>query len=162
MIEFELRGDTEIIARITRTANRVATEIQRALNTANTQLQRHIVSDKLSGQVLQSHTGNLKRSIVQIPAAIEGDSVAGGVGLGAEAPYGLVHEFGGTIHIPEVRPTSARALHWIGKSGEEVFAMRARAHDFVMPERSFMRSSFFEFRDRIETEIRTAIHEAAV
>lgn len=161
MIEFEIRGDTEIIARITRTADRIAGEIQRALNTVNTQLQRHIQSDKLSGQVLKSRTGNLKRSIVQIPATIETGAISGGVGLGSEAPYGLIHEFGGTLQIPEVTPRTARALHWIGKSGEEVFAMRARAHDVVMPERSFMRSSFAEFRDRIETQIRAAAVEAS-
>jgi hypothetical protein len=158
MIEFELRGDTQIIAKISRTANLISAEIMRALNTVNTQLQRHIQSDKLSGQVLSSRTGNLKRSIVQIPATNEGGSIVGGVGLGAEAPYGLAHEFG--AHIRERVPVASKALHWIGASGEQVFAMRARAFD--LPERSFMRSSFEEFRDRIEADIRAAVHEAAV
>jgi hypothetical protein len=130
-----------------------------ALNTVNTQLQQHIQSDKLTGQVLASRSGNLKRSIHQIPAIDEGGSIVGGVGMGKETitksgvSYGMVHEFG--AHIPERVPVTSKALHWIGKSGEEVFAMRARAFD--LPERSFMRSSFVEFRDRIEAEIREAV-----
>ena len=77
------------------------------------------------------------------------------------ARYGLIHEFGGTIHVPEIVPTKAKSLHWIGKGGEEVFAMHAQAHDVRMPERSFMRSSFVEFRDRIEDQIRAAVRKAS-
>jgi phage gpG-like protein len=161
LIEFTLQGEQELSARIIGTADRIEQEIVKSLNTVDTQLQRHIVSDKLSGQVLKSHTGNLKRSIVQIPAERDGDVITGGVGLGAEAPYGLVHEFGATLHIPEIRPVKAKSLHWIGKSGEEVFAMRARAHDVHMPERSFMRSSFADFRDRIEESMREAARRAS-
>ncbi len=156
-IEFIAVNETEVKARITETADRVAAEIIKGLNAVNTQLKSNIVSDKLSGQVLKSHSGNLKRSIVQIPAELQGDEVTAGVGMGKEAPYGLAHEFG--AHIPERVPTTARALHWIGKSGEEVFAMRARAFD--LPERSFMRSSFSEFRDRIEQQMREAVRVSA-
>ena len=157
MLEFFIQGDREIVARATGLKDRVAGEIVKSLNTVNLQLQRHIVTDKLSGQVLKSHTGNLKRAIVQTPAEEAGDTVTGSVGLGSEARYGLAHEFG--AHIPERHPVNAKALHWIGKGGEEVFAMRAAAFD--LPERSFMRSSFAEFRDRIEEAIRQSIARAA-
>ena len=159
MIRFTVVNATEVQAQISETPVGIRERMVAAINTVNTQLQRHIVSDKLSGQVLKSHTGNLKRSIVQIPAVIEGDTLRGGVGLGSEAPYGLIHEFGGTIHVPEITPVNARALHWIGKDGASVFAMRVKAHDVVMPERSFMRVAFAEFTERIEAAIRRAATE---
>jgi phage gpG-like protein len=158
MIEFLVANETQIIARITGAADRVAAEIMDALNTVNTQLQRHISSDKLHGQVLSQRSGNLRHNILKINATMEEGNIVGAVALGANAKYGLAHEFG--AHIPERVPVTSKALHWIGKSGEQVFAMRARAFD--LPERSFMRSSFEEFRDRIEADIRAAVHEAAV
>jgi hypothetical protein len=156
MIEFILQGDTELLARITGARDRLSVEIRKSLNTTNTQLQRHIVSDKLSGQVLKSHTGNLKRNILQQPAVDEGDVIEGSVGLGANAKYGIYHELG--AHVPERVPVGAKALHWIGADGAGVFAMRARAFD--LPVRSFMRSSFLEFRDRIEESMREAVQRA--
>lgn len=160
-IEFELRGETELRARLTRTADRMAAEMIKSLNNVNIQLQKHIQHDKLSGQVLKSHSFNLQRSIHVIKATQDGDVISGGVGLGKEARYGLIHEFGGVIHIPEIRPVKAKSLHWVGRSGEEVFAMFAREHDVVMPERSFMRSSFSEFADRIEDAMREAVRRAS-
>lgn len=157
VIEFLILGETEVQARIAGVADRIQAEIVKALNTVNTQLQRHIVSDKLSGQVLKSHTGNLKRAILQIPAEVDGGEITGGVGLGTEAKYGLAHEYG--AEIPERRPVTAKALSWIGQDGARVFAMYAKA--FTLPERSFMRTGFAEFRDRIETAIREAVERGA-
>jgi hypothetical protein len=152
-IEFVVVNELELKARISSIADRVAIEIMKSMGEVNNSLRTHIMTDKLSGQVLHSRKGNLKRNILQIPATIEGNTIAGGVALGANAPYGLAHEYGASI--PERVPTKHKSLHWIGKSGEEVFAMRARA--FVLPERSFMRSSFREFRDQIEDAMRAAV-----
>jgi hypothetical protein len=156
-IEFILRGEREITAKVSGLRDKIAEEMRRALNSVNTDLQRHIQNDKLRGQVLKSHSFNLFRSILQIPAEQTGDTISGRVGLGREARYGLAHEFG--AHIPERVPVKAKALHWIGAGGEDVFAMRARAFD--LPERSFMRSSFAEFRDRIEDAMREAARKAS-
>jgi hypothetical protein len=156
-IEFTLRGEREVTAKVSGLRDKIAEEMRRALNNVNTKLQRHIVDDKLSGQVLTPRFGNLKRAIHLIPAEATDDTISGGVGLGREARYGLAHEFG--AHIPERVPIHAKALHWIGASGQDVFAMRAKAFD--LPERSFMRSSFAEFRDRIEDAMREATRKAS-
>jgi hypothetical protein len=156
MLQFTIEGQTALAAKVSGLREKIVLEMMKSLNTVNTQLQRYIVSDKLSGQVLKSHSGNLKRAIVQIPAEQTAETISGGVGLGREASYGLAHEFG--AHIPERVPVKAKALHWIGADGRDVFAMRARAFD--LPERSFMRSSFAEFRDRIEDSIRSAVVRA--
>ncbi|MGH3430898.1 MAG: hypothetical protein ACRDQZ_25570 [Mycobacteriales bacterium] len=153
VIEFVLVGETEARARISGTADRVEARLLKRLNSVDVRLQRHIQSDLLSGQVLKSHTGNLKRAVVVIPAERKGDDIVGGVGLGREAPYGLAHEFG--ANIPERVPINAKALHWITAGGEHVFAMRAKA--FTLPERSFMRRGFADFTEIIESEIREGV-----
>jgi len=155
-IELLITGDLEARARMQGVPARLVPILIGNLNTVHTQLQRHIVSDKLSGQVLKSHTGNLKRAILQIPAEAEGQTVTAGVGLGSEAKYGLAHEFG--ADIPERVPKNAKALHWIGADGASVFAMRARA--FRLPERSFLRTGFAEFQPQIIDAVRSAIDEA--
>lgn len=156
VIDLQIEGDLALRARISGMPERLTPLLVQKMNTVHTQLQRHIVSDKLSGQVLQSHTGNLKRAIIQIPAEAAGNVVTAGVGLGKEASYGLAHEFG--ANIPERTPKNAKALHWIGADGKDVFAMRARA--FTLPERSFLRTSFVEFQPRIIDAIRQAIQES--
>jgi hypothetical protein len=156
-IEFILRGDREVTAKVSGLRDKIVVEMIKAMDTVNNRLKTHIVSDKLSGQVLKSHFGNLKKAIVQIRAQQVDDTISGGVGLGREARYGLAHEYG--AHIPERVPVKAKALHWIGANGADVFAMRARAFD--LPERSFMRSSFAEFRDRIEDATREAVRKAS-
>jgi hypothetical protein len=155
-IQIAVTGEAALRARIQGAPERLMPILVRNLNTVHTQLQRHIVSDKLSGQVLKSHTGNLKRAILQEPAEVEGNTVTASVGLGSEAKYGLAHEFGASI--PERTPKNARALHWIGADGADVFAMRARA--FTLPERSFLRTGFAEFQPNIIEAIRSALQEA--
>jgi phage gpG-like protein len=148
--EFFVSGDLEARARMEGFPQRLVPSLISHLNTVHTQLQRHIVSDKLSGQVLQSHTGNLKRNILQIPAAADGLSVTAGVGLGANAKYGLAHEFGADIY-----PKNAKALSWIGQDGVRVFAKHVK-----MPERSFLRTGFAEFQPKITEAVQAAVKES--
>lgn len=154
--EYRLTGDLAAKARMEGFPARHIPLLIRNLNTVSTQLQRYIVSGKLSGQVLKSHTGNLKRGILQLPAIAEGGVVTSGIGLAKETWYGLAHEFG--ADIPERTPKNAKALHWIGADGASVFAMRARA--FRLPERSFLRAPFAEFQERYVEAARSATQEA--
>ncbi len=116
-------------------------------------LQRLVVEGKLSGQVLNVRTGTLRRSITY---RIEEDAVGIRGTVGTNLRYAAIHEFGGTIHVPEIRPRVKKALHfYVG--GAEVFAMRARAHDVRMPERSFLRSSLAERREAFVAAVRATI-----
>jgi hypothetical protein len=147
---FMLDGDTAIRARLEGFPDRLVPSLVKRLNTVNTQLQRHIQSDKLSGQVLKSHTGNLKRNILQLPATADGLVVTAGVGLGQNAAYGLAHEFGADIY-----PKTAKALSWIGEDGVRIFAMHVK-----LPEISFLRTGFEEFKPRISEAIQEAVKES--
>jgi phage gpG-like protein len=73
--------------------------------------------------------------------------------------YAAIHEFGGTIHIPEITPQKASVLAFqIG--GQTIFAMRAKAHDVRIPQRSFMASALREMQPRIRSELQDAVNKA--
>ncbi|MCI0557436.1 MAG: phage virion morphogenesis protein, partial [Nitrososphaera sp.] len=77
--------------------------------------------------------------------------------VGTNVKYAAIHEFGGLIHVPEIIPVRAKALHFF-MHGREIFAKRVRAHTIRMPARSFLCSSLLEmepqagemFADRIQ------------
>lgn len=120
------------------------------------ELREYVVTQKLSGQVLNQRTGNLinatQPSVAQAPGTISGK-----VSVDTTASiYGRAHEYG--AHIPDRYPIRAHALHWLNAQGGDVFAMHARAFD--LPERSFMRSSLTEMREQIIRELGTALSTA--
>ncbi len=116
-------------------------------------LQAHVVEHKLSGQVLHVRSGTLRRSITY--AMHEDDEAIVGI-VGTNLEYAAIHEYGGTIHVPEIRPRNAKALHfYVG--GKEVFAKKAKAHDVHMPERSFLRSALRDRREAFVAAVRAAL-----
>lgn len=135
----------------------VAPQLQDALRTTVTaetfELQRHVVQDKLSGQVLHARSGTLRRSIT---ATVE-ESAGRVTGLvGTNLVYARIHEFGGSVHVPALAPVRARALHWVGPAGD-VFAVSTKAHTVTIPERSYLRSALADRRPSILVAIRAAI-----
>ncbi|MGD0263535.1 MAG: hypothetical protein ABSD47_01110 [Candidatus Methylomirabilota bacterium] len=118
----------------------------------------------VSGPVLRVRTGTLRRSISSRVEPFEGG--VRGI-ISASAPYAATHELGLTLHIPEIRPVRAKALHFFisgghtGYGAAEVFAMRARAHDVKMPERPFMRRALQEMAIQVRARIRQAVLDAA-
>ena len=82
-----------------------------------------------NGKTLQDH-GHLRSSIT---GRVEGTSVV----LGTNVVYARIHQLGGTVQVPEIRPKHAKALRFtIG--GKTVFARRVRAHAVHMPARPFL------------------------
>lgn len=129
--------------------------LRRTVERETIALQAHVVEGKLSGQVLHVRSGTLRRSITYTVRDDE-DGIVGTVGTNLE--YAPIHEYGGTIHVPEIRPRKAKALHfYVG--GASVFAMRARAHDVRMPQRSFLRSALADRREAFLAAVRAAIAE---
>lgn len=118
------------------------------------ELQRHVVEDKLSGQVLNVRTGTLRRSITQ-QVVDAGGTIVGRVGTNLR--YGLAHEFGATIQHPGSVPRRAKALHWIAASGASVFAMSTRPHVIRLPERSFLRSALADRRAAFVAAVRATL-----
>jgi phage gpG-like protein len=135
--------------------SRVHAAIVRKVHALRLELESKIKGDKLSGQVLHVVSGDLRRSIFS-GVEDKGDIVEGWAKQSGDVPYGAIHEFGGIIHIPEILPVKAKALHWVS-GGKDVFAKRARAHDVTMPTRSFMRSSLEDMREEIVTGLKDVV-----
>ncbi len=103
---------------------------------------------KLTGEVLRVRSGRLRQSIhsmiQKMPWGFLGT-------IGTNVKYAGIHEYGGTIVLPDIYPVKKKALHFfIG--GKEIFAKKVRAHAIRMPERSYLRSSLIEmepFADKI-------------
>ena len=111
--------------------------------------QSEIVRDKLHGGTpLFSRSGNLARAVPQDVEA-DGAAITGTIGVARTAPYGAVHEYGGTFDVREHISTS--------RLGNQ---FTVRAHSATYPERSFLRSWLAENNARIVSEIEQAAAEA--
>lgn len=115
----------------------------------------YILDSKLSGQVLNQRSGNLKRSgFTEISQ--EGNDVIGFVGFGRTVPYAAIHNYGGKIDIPEV----TGRLMVFERAGATVFTMRHRAFTVNMPARNFLESSAEEKAPEIREGFNQAVAEA--
>lgn len=155
----ELRGRDELIARLDAMPERVHQALLEKMSTLTAALAAKVI-DKLSDDVLHVRTGELRRSI-SMKVDDDGDVIRGTVYSAANSPankYAAIQEYGGTIHIPDIYPTKAQALHFV-IDGKDVFAKMVRAHDVTIPERSFLRSSLEEMQDDIVSGIKDAILE---
>jgi len=115
----------------------------------------NLVRRKLTGEVLNVRTGNLRRSIFEDVQDL-GTAVFGRVYGAADVPYGTIHEFGGSTNAHEIVARNAKVLHFI-MGGEDVYRRRVMHPGAKMPERSFMRSSLTDMRTEIEDRLRAAV-----
>jgi len=150
------------VARFGAMPNKLRQALYKKITALTLELQRYIQTEKLQGQVLNKITGNLQSSVFS-ETTITNDGVEGRVYVGADVPYAAIHEYGGIIHHPGGTP------YFIGKDGQPVFVSKETAlgarlpvtkpHDIPMPERSYMRSGFQDFRDRIVQGLTDAAKE---
>ncbi len=148
-------NDTAVRAEFDAMPGRIHRALVQKVQLLRILLESKIKNDKLSGQVLNVISGDLRRSIF---SGIDdrGEFVEGWAKQSGDVKYGAIHEFGGTIHIPEITPVKAKALHFV-MGGKDVFAKRVRAHDVTMPERSFMRSALADMHDDIVNGMKDAV-----
>ena len=76
-------------------------------------------------------TGALARSVVVQAQGLRviGESRSSGA---------AVHQRGATLGVPALVPRKAKALRWLGKGGQPVFATRTRAHRVRIPQRKYL------------------------
>ena len=159
MITVEVTGDTEVAARLTSMPARVRQALVKKLTELSLRLEAKIKGEKLSGQVLNVVTGNLRRSIHQVPLQVTETSITAGVASSGDVKYAAIHEYGGKTSAHEIVATKAQALHFM-MGGKDVFFKRVQHPGSVIPERSFMRSSLAEMREEITSGIKQAVREA--
>ena len=149
-VQTQVIGAQEVIARIEGLPARIRAVVVGALDEYGQELSGTIKEDKLSGQVLNVRSGDLRNSITPLEA-VEGEVMSGGAGGGAGIVYAKIHEYGGTITAK-----NAPYLRFRTDDGRW-HAVRS----VVMPERSYMRSSFTETYEGGVAKVREAVMEAA-
>jgi hypothetical protein len=165
-------GDQRIVARLSSLISPVLDAMVNAMDAQMISLEGYIRANKLEGNPLQHRSGRLQSSVNYVPATIVDDttvegSVNGGGGL---APYGIVHEEGGTFQIPEYTRRSARSasggvVRLLTKGGltsqrRQINFVRTdivvHAHPATYPQRSFMRAGLDEQSANILENLQTA------
>lgn len=162
-----VEGDKSLIGRFTSMPERLVKALTKESYSLLLKFRTKLIRDHLSGPTgphslsvgenSKTHTGGqLRRSVTPGTVVATDAAVTATIGFSADVTYAAIHEFGGVIHVPEIVPTNAKALHfWIG--GKEVFAKRIRAHTINMPERAPLRTTLKE----MEPVIRKGYEEAA-
>ena len=115
MLEVHLEGVTRIDA--------IGRKLKAATAKKMTELTEMLyekVVENLSGKVLEKQTGALLASVHK-SVSISDDEYEGMVFVSPETTKAWVLEKGGSGYYPIV-PVKASVLHWISKSGEEMFA----------------------------------------
>ena len=157
MIKVEIVGDTELVQKLQAIEPKVHDSLLATITRLSIQLQANIKSQKLSGQVLNTRTGTLRRSINQ---RVEDTtkSITGIVGIGKDAQkYGVMHEFGlrkverVSAHLRKIKQAFGRPIPpmTINVSGH------SRAVNY--PERSFMRTALADMKGEIMAELSKAV-----
>lgn len=163
-------GDRELIARAENMPAKIRAALKAKIQELALKLQRKVQVEHLSGPTgphslsvgpnTDNHTGGqLRRALFQTVTA-NADEIVGKVAFSADVPYAAIHEFGGTINLPEIVATKAKALHFM-IGGKDIFVKRVRAHSIRIPERAPLRTGFKEMLPEIEAGMRAAVDEGA-
>ena len=151
MIRAWIVGDDAVIARLDAIPGSVAAAVRRAVEGQAIALTRYVKGSKLSGQVLRNRSGHLRASIsYALMIADQGLTAQ----VGANVEYAHVHEYGGDFAIKAHQRMMTQAF---GRPVAIPRMISVRAHDAHYPERSFLRSSLRESRDRIIAAIERAV-----
>jgi phage gpG-like protein len=115
------------------------------------------IQQKLSGEVLETHSGALAASII---SSIENDGSDTSVSISSTGvPYAAIQEFGGKTAAHDIVAVKAKALAF-SMGGEQIFAKSVHHPGSTIPARSYLGSSLSEMSDEIESGFKQAILEA--
>ncbi len=152
MISAQIIGADAVIAKLGAMPDRVVSLLRAAVEREAIALTGYVKESKLSGQVLRNRTGTLRRSINY---AMIGDLAAR---VGTNLVYAAIHEYGGQTRAHVIEAKNAKALAFqVG--GQTIIRRRVQHPGSKMPERSFLRSSLRDSRDRIVAAIQAAVTE---
>jgi phage gpG-like protein len=158
MLNIQVVGDRELIARFDAMPSKIRSALLRKVTALALMLEAKVKDEKLSGQVLNVRSGALRRSIFN-EVTDTATEVTGKVASSGDIKYASVHEYGGTINIPEITAKGKALAFMMG--GKQVFFKKVAAHTVTMPERSFMRSSLKDMESQIREGLTQTVREAA-
>lgn len=158
LLSISLVGDRALVLRLQATQSHLMAALKPKVTALTLKLQRHIVEDKLSGQVLKVRTGALRRSIRYKVTATQ-TAVWGRVFSSGDVKYAAIHEFGGTIDHPGGTAyfidKATGLARFVANADERAATLpRTKAHKIPMPARSFMRTALADQRPGIDEALR--------
>ena len=155
MLKMEFIGGDVLVAVLRSYGDKVQTAIVQSVGRSALRLQREVMQNRLSGQVLNVRTGNLRRSIHQ-RVTNTGSAVIGEVNTNVR--YGKAHEYGfaGTVNVKaslrQVRQAFGRPL-----KSPRYIQVRAHSRNVKLPERSFLRTALRDLKPEIEADLRNSV-----
>jgi phage gpG-like protein len=158
VLKIRVIGDDVVAERFRRMPDGIRRALLAKVFTLTLLLEAHVKNDKLSGQVLNTRSGRLKRSI-QGSVEDNGDIITGSVFSSGDVPYAAIQEFGGTTSPHDIVPVKAKALSFM-MHGKQVFAKIVHHPGSKIPERSYLRSALSDMKQQIVTELEQATREA--
>ena len=150
-------GDEEVVTKMAHLSGRARRTITATVTRLTIKLSAKVKSDKLSGQVLKTVTGRLRRSINHRMKVSRGE-ITGSVGTNVE--YAAVHEFGfsGEVnvraHLREMRQAWGRPI-----TPRQVM-VQAHSRTANYPERSFLRSALKDMTPEVQKSFENEIYRA--
>jgi phage gpG-like protein len=167
ILNLTLVADSVMVDRLVSLPGFVRPKLRATIQSLLFRLQALVQDGKLSGQVLNIRTGNLKASIHQSGPQETGTGVSGAVYSDGSVKYARIHEFGGVIRHPGgtayIPITAEGRVAFISNAAAEEMRSpppRTAAHDIPMPQRSFLRSSLRDLEATIVSEIRQTVVQA--
>lgn len=157
MVKIEFIGDREVASKLKELEPKIYNSLLFTITKLSIQLQAKIKSEKLTGQVLKTRTGTLRRSI-NYRVDKTPSEIIGRVGIGADAAkYGIMHEFGlrGTENVRSHLRTIKKV--WGKSISPKQISVRSHTRTVNYPERSFMRTALAEMRPIIQNDISKAV-----
>lgn len=161
MITATIYGAERVLAKIENVPSAARGSLRATTQKLAIDVQRHVVADKLSGQVLKNRTGTLRRSINQHVEETD-TSVTGIVGADMDrARYARAHEYGfhGTVEVRAHTRTITQAFGRKLKSAREA-VISAHTMHMNLPERSYLRSSLRDMRAAIISAFEVSLRDA--
>ena len=149
--------DSRIVTALRSKGGKIVTALASKMTSLMIRLQRKIVVEYLSGQVLHHKSGILAGSVTAHEAQVNGNSIIAWVDSSAGAAfYGKVHENGGEKAYV-IYPRDKKALRFMMGS-KEVFAKYV-FHP-PLPKRAFMKPALEDMRIEIVEGLAESLGEA--
>lgn len=152
---------SEVSFRIARLTDGIRAAVTAELEHDMADLAQYVVTDKLSGQVLNKKTGALAAAVsARVTGA--GDTITGEVYVGAQVPYARILEQGGQTPAHMILPVKAQYLHFFGaRDGQELFLKRVNHPGSKIPAFGYLSSALADKADEIVAGVTAAINKGS-
>ena len=146
-------------AGLERMSSQVSAAVEAKVMAATAELQRHVIDDKLHGQMLSVRTGRLASAVERIIEAKD-DSIVGEVFVNDSVRYAAILEHGGTTPPHDIVPDKAKALAFAAGGGH-VFSRVVHHPGSRFPARPYLESALNDEADEIGAALKLAAINAA-